>query len=125
MHARRLRKVLTSAALGVWVFALIVGIANACGWTDAFTAPAAAGVAHDATSHGDEGSDCGKLCAEGIPVLAKVQAVQDPPDGGSLVVTPAHRSDLWPSSAPGLRRLQATRPPPAAPPFLRFLRLTL
>lgn len=126
VHARRLRKLLTSAALGVWVFALIVGVANACGWTDAFTPSAMAGVAHEAASHGDEGtSDCVKLCAEGLPVLAKVQAVQDPPEGEPLIIAPGHGVDLWRRSAPTLRPLHARRAPRAVPPLLRFLRLTL
>jgi hypothetical protein len=127
LKTKRHRKLLTSAALGVWVLALLVGIANACGWADAFTHSAAAGVAHNAAPQDDNRpfSDCVKLCAEGLPVLAKVQAVQDPPEGQPLVVDPGHGVDLWPSSAPALRRLRVAYPPPAAPPLLRFLRLTL
>ena len=127
MKVTRHRKFLTSAALGVWTFALLVGIANACGWADAFTYSAAAGVVHDTAPHGDDRpvSDCVKLCAEGLPVLAKVQAVQDPPDGQPLVVHTGHGVDRRPTYELALRQLRAARPPPAAPPLLRFLRLTL
>lgn len=113
--------------LGAWIFALLVGVVSACGWVDASAPAARTDVAPHAGHLGDSGpdSDCVKLCVEGLPVLAKVQAVQDPPEGQPLVVDPGHRVDLRPGSAQALRRLRVAHPPPPAPPLLRFLRLTL
>lgn len=127
MKIRRHRRFASSAVLGAWIFALFVGAVHACGWVDA-SAPAThadvaphAGLLHDS----GPGVECVEHPGEGLPVLNKVQAVQDPPEGRPLVVGPGHGVARRPSSAPALRSLRAARPPPAAPPLLRFLRLTL
>ena len=36
---RQQRKTITGVALGVWLFALFVGIAHACGWVEPSIAP--------------------------------------------------------------------------------------
>jgi len=127
LKIRRHRRFASSAVLGAWIFALFVGAVHACGWVDA-SAPAThadvaphAGLLHDS----GPGVECVEHPGEGLPVLNKVQAVQDPPEGRPLVVGPGHGVARRPSSAPALRSLRAARPPPAAPPLMRFLRLTL
>ena len=36
---RQLRKTITGVALGVWLFALFIGIAHGCGWVEPRVAP--------------------------------------------------------------------------------------
>jgi hypothetical protein len=123
----RQRKALSSAVLGAWLLALLVGVVNACGWDDAFAPSHPVDVHRDAGRTGHDGpvSDCARLCAEGLPVVAKNQAVlatvgnPPVPVAASYVVGPSR------ASAQARRRPSAAHPPPAAPPLLRFLRLTL
>jgi hypothetical protein len=118
---------LSSAVLGVWVLALLVGIANACGWDDAFAhspdVDVHQGVGH--TGHDVPVPDCAKLCAEAVPVVAKHLAVLASEESQPHFVAASYRVGPTLDPAPALRRRSVAQPPRAAPPFLRFLRLTL
>jgi len=122
------RKGWASAVLGAWIFALLVGVVDACGWDDAFAASPDVDVHQNVGHEGHDGpvSDCARHCAEAIPVVPKNLAVlasggSSPPPfvAASYLVVPS------PDGAPALRRRSVAPLPRAAPPLLRFLRLTL
>ena len=124
----RHRKLLTSTALGLWMFALFVGIANACSWDGATTVPhQPTGAAHavdDAVDHG-MAADCDKFCSNAVPLLSVLQLVQEQPAGQPLVVAIPHDLGFLPISAPAYRWARTAHPPPGVPYFLRTVRLTL
>ena len=110
------------------MFALFVGIANACTW-DGVTAcphqPTVAGhAAGDAMDH-DTGSGCEELCSNDLPLLGVLQSVQDTPAGQPLVVATHHHLGFLPISAPVHRLARTTHPSPGVPFSLRIVRLTL
>jgi hypothetical protein len=126
LHRRR--KFLASTVLGLWAFAVFVGIAHACTW-DGVTAPAhppittahAAGVAAD----GDVGPGCEQFCSNDLPLVSVLQVVQDPPAGQPLVLAANHNVGVLPISASRLRLARTTHPPLGVPLSLRTVRLTL
>src|SRR5512147_1083507 len=89
---RRRKALVASLVLGAWVFGLFVGIAHACGW-DGVTAmrhdAVAAGALAEPSSDGAP-SGCEKFCNDDLPLLAKVQSVQDSPTGHPPVLA-AHQ----------------------------------
>jgi hypothetical protein len=130
MH--RYRKSLASAVLGLWTFALFVGIANACSWDGVSTVPhlptTAAHAAAHATSEGadeDTGPGCEEFCSNDVPLLGVLQLVQEPPAGLALLVATHHDFGFLPISAPELRQARGAHPPPGVPFLLRIVRLTL
>jgi hypothetical protein len=124
---RRQRRSLTSLILGTWIFTLFVGIANACGW-DGVTAPA-----HDLASMSgmvlpsDDGvpSACAQFCNDDVPLVVKVQQVQDPPGSMPLIVATHYTSVLAPIAGSISRPALTAHPPPDVPVLLRFLHLAL
>lgn len=115
------------AVLGVWILALLVGVANACGWDDGFAHSPGADV-HQSVGHiGDGGPvpDCVRLCAEAVPVVAKNLAVLASEESQPRFVAASYWVGLSLDPAPALSRRSVAQPPRAAPPLLRFLRLTL
>ena len=125
---RRYRKFLSATALGLWMFALFVGFANACSW-DGVTAvqhqPAV--VAHaavDATDH-DTDPGCDEFCSNDIPLLSVLQSTQGPLAGQPLVVTTHYDLGNQPASAPAFRLAWTARPSPGASFSLHIVRLTL
>ena len=128
----RYRKSLASAVLGLWTFALFVGIANACSWDGVSTVPhppttaahAAAHATSDATDE-DTGPGCEEFCSNDVPLLGVLQLVQEPPAGLALLVATHHDFGFMPISAPELRLARGAHPPPGVPFFLRIVRLTL
>ena len=125
---RRHRKFLTSTVLGVWVFALVVGIANACSWDGVTATPhqpivavhAAGGVTDDGMAPG-----CEEFCSNDVPLLGVLQLVQDQPAGQPLVVATPPDLGFLPISAPALRSARPAHPPPGVPLSLRTVRLAL
>ena len=125
---KRHRKLLSASVLGLWVFALFVGFANACSW-DGVTAvqhqPATVGhAAADATDH-DTDPGCDEFCSNDIPLLSVVQLTQGPLAGPPLVVTTHYDLGNQPSSAPAFRLAWTARPSPGASFSLHIVRLTL
>jgi hypothetical protein len=124
----RNRKRLTSTVLGLWLFALFVGIANACSW-DGVTS-----VSHQQTvaahSPGDDvdhglAPDCDEFCSNDVPLLGVLKLVQDQPAGQSSTLAAQHYVGVLPISAPVLRVARTSHPPPGVPFSLRTVRLTL
>jgi hypothetical protein len=128
----RYRKSLASAVLGLWTFALFVGIANACSWDGVSTVPhppataahAAVHATSDATDE-DTAPGCEEFCSNDVPLLGVLQQVQEPPAGLALLVATHHDFGFLPISAPELRLARGAHPPQAVPFFLRIVRLTL
>jgi hypothetical protein len=124
----RYRKFLTSSVLGFWMFALFVGIANACSWDGVTGAPHhATVVAHavDDIADQDIAPGCDEFCSNDVPMLSMLKLVQDQPAGQPLVLATHHRLGVLPSAAPVLRLARTTHPPPGVPFSLRIVRLTL
>jgi hypothetical protein len=124
----RHRKFLTSTVLGLWMFALFVGIANACSWDGVTAVPhqpaVAAHAVDDAMDHG-MGADCDEFCSNDVPLLSVLQVVQEQPAGQPLVVATHHNLGFLPISAPVLRLARTAHPSPGVPFSLRIVRLTL
>ena len=124
----RHRKFLSSSVLGMWVFALFVGIANACSWDGMTAVPhqsTAAIHADSETMDHDMAPGCEKFCSNDLPLFSVLRLVQDQPAGQPLVLATRHDLGSRPISAPNLRLARNAHPPPGAPYFLRFVRLTL
>jgi hypothetical protein len=124
----RHRKCLSSTVLGMWVFALFVGIANACSW-DGVTAmphqPTAAVHADGETIEHEMAPGCEDFCSNDLPLFSVLKLVQDQPAGQPLVLATRHDLGLRPIFAPNLRLARNAHPPPGVPFSLRFVRLTL
>ena len=124
----RHRKFLTSTVLGLWMFALFVGIANACSWDGVTAVPhqpaVAAHAVDDAMDHG-MAADCDEFCKNDVPLLSVLQVVQEQPAGQPLVVATRYNLGFLPISAPVLRLARTAHPSPGVPFSLRIVRLTL
>lgn len=124
----RNRRVLTSAVLGLWMFALFVGIANACS-RDGVTAVShhltmAAHPVDDAADR-DVAPGCDEFCSNDVPLLSVLKLAQDQPAGQPLVLATHYYVGVLPISAPILRVARIAHPPPGVPFSLRTVRLTL
>lgn len=125
MNIRRHRKPLAGLFLGAWLFALFVGIANACLPATESGAGIAQGMAMPADSgHDDQSANCLQFCANDTPVFSKLQLVQDQPAGQPLLV-PGLIATLAPTPADAVGVVRLARPPPDVPVLLRSLRLAL
>ena len=124
----RHRNLLTSTVLGLWMFALFVGIANACSWDGVTAVPhqpfLAAHAVDDAMDYG-MAADCDEFCSNDVPLLGVLQVVQEQPAGQPLVVATHHNLGFLPISAPVLRLARTAHPSPGVPFSLRIVRLTL
>jgi hypothetical protein len=125
MNLRRHRKALTSLALGTWLFALFVGVANAC-----IVLPSAGmhapGMAMAAGHGGDEDgpSNCLQFCNDDTPVVGKIQVDQDQPAGQPLPAAPLVVG-CGPATVLVGPAGPLAHPPPDVPPLLRTQRLAL
>ena len=127
MSLRRHRKAVTSLILGAWLFALFVGVANAC-----LPGPGNAGqtagmtMAMDAGHDGDESQStaCQQFCSDDTPLFSKLQLVQDQPAGQPLLVEGVSPL-LSPVPASTVSVVYFAHPPPDVPILLRSLRLAL
>jgi hypothetical protein len=128
----RYRTSLASAVLGLWTFALFVGIANACSWDGVATVPHPPATAAHAAVHatGDAADEnaapgCEEFCSNDVPLQGVLQQVQEPPAGLALLVATHHDFGFLPISAPEPRLARGAHPPPGVPFCLRIVRLTL
>ena len=124
----RHRKFLASTVLGLWAFALFIGIANACSWDGVTAVPHQPTMAihaiGDAMDH-DMAPGCEEFCSNDLPLFSVLQLVQEQPAQQPLVVATHHDLGFLPISAPVLRFELTAHPPPGAPFSLRTVRLTL
>jgi hypothetical protein len=124
----RHRRFLTSGVLGLWMFALFVGIANACSWVGVTAVSHQSTVAvhavGDAIDH-DTAPACEEFCSQDLPLLGVPQLVQDTPAGQPLAIATHHGFGSPPVSAPIRRLARTAHPSPGVPFSLRIVRLTL
>lgn len=122
------RKILTSVTLGCWVFALFVGVVHACGLDEAL-GHSQQMVSASIDSHGqgddDAGTGCERFCADNLPVLAKLQMVQDQPGGQALISPLRVGEPLFARMTAATSRLDRPHPPPGIALNIRFVRLAL
>jgi hypothetical protein len=125
---RRHRKVLASTVLGLWLFALFAGIANACSW-DGVTPVHPHPAVWDHTVDGDTGHGaapgCEDFCSNDVPMLSVLKLVQDPPAGQPLVLAAHDEFGVLPIFASVVRWARTAHPSPGVPFLLRTVRLTL
>jgi len=123
----RHRQFIASAALGLWAFAVFVGIANACTWDGATAVPHQPTEVHAAVDATGDGmaAGCEEFCSTDLPLFGVLQLVQDTPAGQPLVVATHHKLGVLPISAPALRLARTAHPAPGVPFSLRIVRLTL
>jgi hypothetical protein len=124
---RHRRKGLASAALGLWLFALFLGIAHACSWDGVTTVTHIANPAiHAGDGMADKSApDCEDTPSNDLPLPSVLQLAQDPSGGIALPV--AIHSDLrrLPRSALLSGSACIAHPPPGVPFSHRIVRLTL
>ncbi len=120
------RKIITGATLGVWLFALAVGMAHACGWDEPDLAPTHAVAVLPGDNPSDDGAPigCQQFCKTDVPVVTKLPAVGDQP-GEQPPIVAVNGVHAVAAPAVTLRLIQAAHPPADVPPFLRFTHLRL
>jgi hypothetical protein len=123
---RRQRKIITSFALVVWLFALFIGIAHACGLGEPTMAPPDVVVANPSERPADTGTPdaCEQFCKTDVPVVSKLQFLGDQPDAPPLIIA-VHEIGVAVALPPALRLAPAAHPPPDVAAFLRFAHLRL
>ena len=85
----RHRKCLTSSVLAMWIFALFVGIANACSCDGVTAVPhqstAALHVGGESMDH-DMAPGCEDFCSNDLPMFSVLQLVQDQPAARGVIL---------------------------------------
>jgi len=121
------RKVLTAIALGSWLFAFFVGVVHACG-IDAESGLLQQTVSISADSQDQDDEDalpgCEQFCADDLPLLAKLQSVQDQP-GGYVLPLPSSGAPILARVISASSPLHRRYPPPGIALITRFVRLAL
>jgi hypothetical protein len=123
---RQDRRAITAIALGVWLFALFVGVAHACGLGEPGPAPVAA-VAADASERPcDAGAPpgCQEFCGTDVPLVTRLPSVPDQPDAKVFLVA-ARAPDVKVDSPSVLRLTPTAQLSTVLPLFLRFAQLRL
>ncbi len=123
---RRQRKTITSFALGVWLFALFIGFAHACGLDE----PASVQIHVAAANSGERSLDlgapdgCEQFCKADMPVVTQIPPLGDQPCSVPLTIA-ARDIGVAFAFPPASRSAQVAHPPPDVPAFLRFAHLRL
>ena len=125
---KRRRKFIAPFILALWLFAIFVSVAHACGLDEDLVH---AGLNITANVSGHDGADdggspsCDKFCADDFPLLAKLKVVQDPPTGQALLVPTLVGESFQTAVAPVPSLLRSLDPPPAIAVSIRFVRRAL
>ena len=122
------RKFLASMVLGLWAFAVFVGIANACSLNDVAAAPHLPTVSvHAVSQSSDDGVAPGHehSCSNDLPWVGVLMQAHEQPASQPLVLAELHHPGFPPTSAPALRFVRTGHPPPGVPLSLRTVRLAL
>lgn len=127
LFCKRQRKFITPFVLALWLFAIFVSVAHACGLDEHLSqvgqSEAAKLGGHDRSDDGASPA-CHKFCSDDLPVLAKLKAVQDPPTGQALM-GPSFVGESFQTVAPVSSLPPSTDPPPGIAVYIRFVRLAL
>jgi hypothetical protein len=128
LFCRRRRKFMTPFVLALWLFAIFVSVAHACGLDEHFSnvgqIEAAKVGGHDRSDNGASPA-CDKFCCDDLPVLAKLKAVQDPPTGQALIGPPFVDEPFQTTVAPVSSLPPSPDPPPGIAIYIRFVHLAL
>jgi hypothetical protein len=127
--SKRRRKGFTAFAMVLWLFAIFVSVAHACGLQVSFRQSnlsedvVRAGAA--SSSHGETSPNCDKLCADALPLPTKLSAVQDPSMGDVVLTVSVARESFHASAASILLPSPSLGPPLGIAVNTRFVRLAL
>lgn len=123
---RKQRKILAGLALGVWFFALSVGISHACGWGESgpTRTPAIASCANEHSSDAGTPAGCEEFCNTDMPVVTTLPAFGDRPDTQPLIVA-IGSVQVDRGFPPAFRPTYAEHSYSDVPAFLRFTHLRL
>jgi hypothetical protein len=125
LHARQ-SKTITGLVLGVWLFALLVGVGHACNSGELGMTPGQHPVASASAGSSDVGvpAGCEQFCASDVPVVTKLPLLGEPPNAQPLIVA-VNSVHAVVTAPPADLRVPVARPPSDVPPFLLFTRLRL
>jgi|SRR6266487_3201867 len=125
---KRRRKVIAPVVLALWSFAIFVSVAHACGLDERLGQAGGNNTVNAMANHGsDDGAvpNCDQFCADDIPLLAKLKAVQDSPTAQAMLV-PALVGEVFQLiAAPVASLLPSPDPPRGIALHIRFIRLAL
>ncbi len=124
-HPRQ-SKTLTGFALGIWLFALVVGVVHACTLTELGMTPGQVGITSVGACTFDEGmpTGCDQFCKSDVPVVSKAPLIGEQSAGRLpiAVATDVHIVLVFPAA---FSPAQAAHPSMGVPPILHFTRLRL
>jgi len=121
------RRVVTSVTLGCWLFAFFVGVVHACGLDETLGhSQEVVTVSANSQVQGDDAAvpGCEQFCAADLPLLAKVQSVQDQP-GGHALPPPSLGEPLLVRVAWVPSPVHRPHPPPGIALITHYVRLAL
>ena len=124
-HPRQ-SKTVTGFALGIWLFALLVGVVHACSLTELGMTPGQAGVTSIGACTFDEGmpAGCDQFCKSDVPVVSKVPLIGEE-SAAHLPNAVATNVHVVLSLPPAFLPARAAHPSSGVPPILHFTRLRL
>jgi hypothetical protein len=119
---------LTPVVLALWLFALAASVAHACGLDEALAQPGGGG---EWTSIGHQAPDdgvvpgCGQFCADDIPLVKTLKAVEDSPAGTALLLPAFASTAPVAAHARTIGTRSGSGPPPVLQINTLFVRLAL
>jgi hypothetical protein len=122
----RQSKVVTGFALGVWLFAVFVGVVHACSLGELGVTPGQRIVTSASACSAGEGMPvgCEQFCASDVPVVSKVPSIGEQ-SAAQLPIAAASNVHVVIALPPAFSLARAARPPSGVPPILHFTRLRL
>jgi hypothetical protein len=128
VFCKRRRKFITPFIMALWVFAIFVSVAHACGLDEDFGHAGPNKTVnvsgHNSSENGGSPS-CDKFCADDFPLLAKLEVVQDSPTGQALMGPPFVGESFQTTVAAVASLLLSPDLPPGIAVYIRFVRLAL
>jgi hypothetical protein len=128
IFSKRRRKYIAPLTLVLWLFAVFVSIADACGLDRLIAgqgSPHATVGTATTTTDDPTAPACEQFCADDSPVQAKIKALQDPPSGQALLALAFTGPSLQTSVGSSATRPPCPDPPPGIEATILFLRLAL
>lgn len=123
---RRQRKPFAAVVVACWLSALFVSVAHACSFDpDQSDATRAMTMSSDGGGTDNAPPGCDKFCADDLPVLAKVKAVQDQSSAQALLISPLSVAPALVGNSRAATPLRSARPPATVSLNIRFVRLVL
>ena len=124
-HPRQ-SKAVTGFALGIWLFALFVGVVHACTLTELGATPGQVGVTGVGACTFDEGmpAGCDQFCNSDVPVVSKAPLVGEQ-SAAQLPIAVATNVHVVLALPPAFVPARAAHPSSGVPPILQFTRLRL